>query len=97
MNSASDAGDRAPQVKYLVEDICEAFGEGVAVWDRRVARLVGGNEGSGEEVEGLRGVLMEGGRVVRRAYGVFYGRAGVHFAVGDGMYCSVLFETEGLI
>lgn len=80
---SSDALTKEPEVKYLVEDMCEAYQDGIAIWDSRVKNLL---IGSGRDVEAaikLRSSFEEGIDVVGRSYRQYYKQAGKHFAVGD--------------
>ncbi|KAF2684704.1 HET-domain-containing protein [Lentithecium fluviatile CBS 122367] len=83
MNNQIDTSGEEPEVKYLVGDICEAYQDGVAIWDGRVSCLL---IGEGKEVQAakeLRQSLEDGGAMLGRAYSHYYGRAGRHFAIGD--------------
>ncbi|KAF2645476.1 HET-domain-containing protein [Massarina eburnea CBS 473.64] len=77
--------DPEPEIKYIVEDICETYQDGVAVWDARVKSLVIAI-GEGEDVgkaRRLRTSLEESGSEIARVYRVYYKQAGRHFAVGN--------------
>jgi hypothetical protein len=83
MSDPSDTNGKEPEVKYLVEEICEAYRDGLTVWDARVGpRLVG----EGIEVlaaKELRETLAEGSLVLAKVFKQYYTQAGRHFAVGD--------------
>ena len=77
-----DRPDTEPEIKYLVEDLCEAFQEGVAVFDARgIKSLVFGKDVA--IAEALRGSFEKGFMEVGAAYRRYCRQAGKHFAYGD--------------
>lgn len=79
---AYDISDgREPEIKYVVEDLCEAYQEGLAIWDSKIGPLVFGEDvGLAQE---LRLSFDEGNKELGRVYTGFYKLAGKHFASGD--------------
>jgi hypothetical protein len=83
MNDQSDASGKEPEVRYLVEDLCEAYQHGLVVWDARVGALLVGDGDEVQAAKELRETLEEGPTVLGKAYTQYYRQAGRHFAVGD--------------
>jgi hypothetical protein len=83
MKPHRDASGDEPEVRYLVQDLCEAYQDGVAVWDDRVSGLLIGDGKEVQAAKKLRENLEEGRIQLRRLYTHYYEQAGRHFAVGD--------------
>lgn len=84
----TDISDREPVIQHVCENICEAFQEGIAIWDGRVQSLLLDNARDLEAAEKLRASLEEGFKTLAKFYMKFYKQAGAHFAIGDRTYVS---------
>jgi len=87
-NQSTDISNREPEIKHLCEDICEAFQEGIAVWDGRVEGLlqVLNNEKDLEAAKKPRASFEEGFQILAKTYMRYHKQAGAHFAIGDRTY-----------
>ena len=83
MDNPSDASGKEPEVKYLVEALCETYQDGLAVWDARVSALLVGDGKQEQAAKELREILDDGSTVLGKAYTQYYRQAGRHFAIGD--------------
>ena len=88
MPDFSASPSQEPEVKYLVEYLCEAYQDGLDIWASPVQHLA-----FGEDVnitKELRTSFETGCKVLEDAYMSYYKRAGEHFARGDCMYTAIL-------
>jgi hypothetical protein len=79
--SRHDAQNPEPEVKYLVEEICQTFQEGAELYHERVEPLVFGEDR--RDADELRKSLVTGQQDIGRAYTRYFKQAGKHFAFGD--------------
>ncbi|KAJ4301073.1 hypothetical protein N0V90_003163 [Kalmusia sp. IMI 367209] len=79
----TDISNQELEIKHLCEDICEAYQEGIAVWDSRVENLLIDHGQDLESARELRDSFEKAWRGIAKTYMGFYKQAGAHFAIGD--------------
>jgi hypothetical protein len=79
----AESSNQEPDLKYLVEDLCDAFQEGVALWDERIGHVVIGQDV--HVATRLRLSFEKGHGEIGKTYSDYFHLAGKHFAYGNGM------------
>jgi hypothetical protein len=83
MDDPSFAPAKEPEIKYLVENLCEAYEDGLVIWNSRVDGLLVGGGQDVRAAKELKNILVEGPAELGEVYRRYYRQAGRHFAIGD--------------